>query len=85
MSRLATHVKPTWPNDTPFSEVIFLESPPCGLLLMVMLARSTSDGNFRASWGMMSGKVVVGSTWSRNWPSLLTNRRIIVPGTQGFG
>jgi len=77
-----THVKPTCSKLTPFREVSFLASPPCGLLLTVMLETSTLGGSFSAIWGTMSVKVVDGSTVSRNWPSLLVNRRIIAAFTE---
>lgn len=75
----ATHVKLTCLKDTPCSSTSFLASPPPGRLLTLTLWRSVLLGSFSAIWGRISGKVVVSSTVSRNWPSLLVNRSIMVP------
>lgn len=81
----STHVSPTCLNVTPCRPASLRESPPCGLLLTLMLARSTVLGNFSATWGMISVNVVEGSTVSLNWPSRLTNLSIIaLIGLVGF-
>ena len=72
-----TYFRPTCLKVMPRSVFMLRASPPCGLLLTVMLERSTFAGSFSAIWGMMSGNAVVGSTVSRNWPSLLTNQSIM--------